>query len=57
MQATIYAVNIALVTLCAGVVSERGYKKTLVGRWGDCQLHWASRELRMGRIKTLRVVA
>ena len=49
--------NIALVTLYVSVVSEGGHKKTLVGRWGDCQLHWASRKLRMGRIKILRVVA
>ena len=49
-----YARNIALVTLYVSVVSERGHMKTLVGRWGDCQLHWASR---MGRIKILRVLA
>ena len=39
------------------VVSDRDHKKTLVGQWGDCQLNWASRKLRMGRIKILRVVA
>jgi hypothetical protein len=49
--------NIALVTLYVSVVSERGHMKTLVGRWGDCQLQWASRKLRMGRIKILHVVA
>jgi len=52
-----YVRNITLVTLYVSVVSERGHMKILVGRWGDCQLHWASRKLHMGRIKILRVVA
>ena len=52
-----YARNIALVTLYVSVLSERGHMKTLVGRWVDCQIQKSSRNLRMGRIKLLRVLA